>query len=311
MARYRRYRRNPGPSRAEMLAEMEAMHVGSGGGSASFGTAHGRIDPYFGTSARRALRATSRKSKSKRKARKGGKRSSRMSKSKSKRRSGTRRASARRRSTSRRSRATRFKKRGWKHHKVNVWSKGRGRRRAFRQGRGGILKGKRVNPPLIPTLSSVKNIAVQGGFAVGGWVGVNAVRWALSKVGVQAWIDKQSAPMRVVADTAVRILAVPLVAYAAGYVVKNAENKRAIVLGASANAILHGVKDAAGLAPAGTIPAWGQDLLLGDSGSNFGDYLSLPGGVNGMGDYVQGFNAAGIPYTTDQANPLITLESAF
>lgn len=179
-----------------------------------------------------------------------------------------------------------------------MWKKGR----RYRQGsRRGMLRGHRVNPPLIPSLRSVTGIVRQGAFATGGWVGVNGVRMVLGRFGLMNWAAGQSPMMQAVIDTAVRVLAVPIVAYVSGMVVKNSSDRQAIVLGASANAVYHGVRDIG--AASGSMPPIVNDLLLGD-GPGFADYLT-------MSDYVQGFGANGKPYTTESANPLVSPEGAF
>lgn len=145
-----------------------------------------------------------------------------------------------------------------------------------------MLHGVRVNPPLMPSLGSVKGIVKNGAFGVAGWVGVNAVMMVVNKTGILGWVESQSPTVQAFARTALRVLAVPVVAKLGGFVTRDSGARNALVLGASVNAVFHGVKDIAGASNA--LPAWGNDLLLGGTG----DFLT-------MGDYVTGFGADARP----------------
>lgn len=178
-------------------------------------------------------------------------------------------------------------------HRLRVrYSKKRG---WYQKSRRGLLKGHRVNPPLIPSIGSVTGIVRDGAFATAGWVGVNGVGYLARKFGLLGWAANQSPTVQALINTALRVLSVPVVAYVGGMVVKNPNDRRAMVLGASANAVYHGVRDIAGP----SLPSWGNDLLMGT-----GDFLT-------MSDYVVGFGEGGAPQLTGGSSPALVAESSF
>jgi len=149
---------------------------------------------------------------------------------------------------------------------VVYYRKGRGYYQK-RRGRTG-LKGHRVNPPLIPSFGSVTSIVKDGAAGVAGYMGVNGTVKLAGMVGLDKLGAGQSPMIQGLLKTLLRVLSVPLVAKVGGMVVKSESGRRALVLGASMNAVLHGIKDIAG----DQVPAWGQDLLLGDG---TGDFLTF------------------------------------
>jgi len=191
------------------------------------------------------------------------------------------RPAARRRPSRRRRSRSRSRVRGRKHRPVVY--KRRGRFYQKRRGKLG-LKGHRVNPPLIPSLGSVMGIVKDGAAGVAGYVGVNAVLTGANMLGLNKLYANQSPVVQGLIKTLIRALAVPLVAKVGGMVLKGEGARRALLVGAATNVVIHGIKDIAG----DQVPSWGQDLLLGDG---TGDYLTaspnlsdfLPGPAGGPG----------------------------
>lgn len=218
-------------------------------------------------------------------------RSARRKGGRRRKRSRARRPAARRRRGGRRSRRVPGKLRRVRLHRY----KGR-----YYQGRRGSLKGKtiRVNPPLIPTMGSVMNTAKQAGYGAAGYIGVSAIMTLVSRFGLLSWADSQNALVKALIRTGVRVLAVPVVAKVGGMVVSSNEARSALVIGASVNVGVNGLREIVGAS--GALPAWGNELLLGGTG----DFLT-------MGDFVDSFGEDNLPRKTGGASPLVSAESVF
>lgn len=138
----------------------------------------------------------------------------------------------------------------------------------------------RSNPKFLPSFREVKGFVRDGAYVGVGWVGVNATMMLLNKAGVGKVTGMLGSDPKIqaAANFVLRLLTIPLVGYVAGRTLgANARSKA--ILGASFNAVFHGVQDV--VANTSALPSWGSDLLLGYDGVN--DYVAVP---YGMGNYV-------------------------
>lgn len=241
--------------------------------------------------AKKAARTRARNHAKRSRAAKKAARSRTRSRPKSRRRTRRTKGRARtRRSSSRRRRSGRRRSRTSQgRHRPVIYKIGRkyyaGKRKTKSGKRRSAFRGIRLNSPFsLPTLASAKGLLKEGGYALIGFVGVNAVLMGADKVGLQGIKDKYP-NFAALINGAIRLLAIPLVAYGVGKVLGSSA-QRGAAIGGAFNLVYHGAKDVLSLpAVAPSVPDWGASLLLGYDGT--GDFLNTHNSrIAGVADWL-------------------------
>lgn len=150
----------------------------------------------------------------------------------------------------------------------------------------GMLHGVKVNPPLIPSLGSVKSIVTDGASAAFGYVGVNAIVLVANRFGFGRLLAGKSPVVQALGDTALRVLSVPVVSWLGGMVFRSPNARRLITVGASLNAAYNGIKNVGGASGALASVPYANELLLG----------------GGTGDYLMGSYVESLPSSAQESN---------
>lgn len=167
-----------------------------------------------------------------------------------------------------------------------------------------MLKGRRVNPrfSLLPSLKDVQSIMKDGVAGSIGFFGTNAFCVLLGKIPPYAtWKAGLNPWLTILIDAAERVVATPIVAFGVGKVMKG-RSAQVAAIGGSVSVVYHAVRDVASKTElGGSLPDWGQQMLLGVS--DYAEY-GVPGGMagaSGVGDYASQWP----PRITSVGNPLI------
>lgn len=118
-----------------------------------------------------------------------------------------------------------------------------------------------------------------------GWVGVNAVTYLADRLGLAKLKEGMSPGAQVAINTAVRLVATPIVAKLLARYARLDASK--VAVGGALNVGIHAVQDLTRLNP-GLIPAGIQPMLLGYDGhgdfiamQGYGDFITAGSGVSG------------------------------